>query len=67
MSLDVRKTAKVSTQIVTQKDYNNRVACLQNTFQIHCLVSTKSAKSFNQYRLITPINIPTMVINQLIN
>lgn len=32
MSLDVRKTAKVSTQIVTQKDYNNRVACLQNAF-----------------------------------
>lgn len=61
MSLDVSKTAKDNTQIVTQEDYNNRVVCLQNAFQIYCLVSPKSAKSFNQYQLTTPINIPAMV------
>lgn len=61
ISLDVSKTAKNNTQIVTQEDYNNRVACLQNTFQVYCLVSPKSGKSFNQYQLTTPINIPTMV------
>lgn len=49
MCLDVKKTAEDNIQIVTQEDYKNRVACLQNTFQIYCFVSPQSAKSFNQY------------------